>query len=93
MQRTACLLGLGLAAAVAGWTIQTLQPTDADMALRHYGLILVNNPASGAKMPVHPRGLLHGGIDQNAPVGVLSASGGAVCAGPSRCKVIDLAAK
>jgi len=93
MQRTACLLGLGLAAAMAGWTIQALQPTDADMALRHYGLILVDNPASGTSMQAHRHQPPHSASRQNLRSGAVSTSGSGTCAGTSRCKVIDLAAE
>jgi hypothetical protein len=70
-----------------------LQPTDADVALRHYGLILVDNPASGANLQARALRPPRSAPEQNLRSGVVSTSGSGICAGTSHCKVIDLAAQ
>src|SRR5579864_82574 len=56
MQRTAHLLGLTLIVVLAGWAVQRLQPTAADIAARHYGLVLVGQESPDLKAKTRPTG-------------------------------------
>jgi hypothetical protein len=94
MQGTASLIGLSVVTIFAGWAIQALQPSPADNAARHYGLILVDNPVSEHKMK-------HRQADQFKAEGdgriqaVSSTIGGSdgLCIDPLRCKIIKVSAE
>jgi hypothetical protein len=94
MQRTASLLGLSLATIVAGWTIQALRPTPTDIAARHYGLILIDNPASDFKKK--SRHDSSAKVEDNGRLqsaSIVTAVSDGICIGSARCKTVDLAAE
>jgi hypothetical protein len=93
MQRTAPLLGLTLIVVLAGWAVQTLQPTATEVAARHYGLILVDGTAPDLKVKRQPRG-----HDKDEAAKVLHTSVGASsapgeCSRHWRCSANELAAE
>jgi hypothetical protein len=92
MQITASLLGLSLVTVLAGWTIQALQPTPADVATRHYGLILINNPVSDLKIKGRPGNQAKvEGTPRSPPASDAAADSHDSCVGPSSGKAIGAA--
>lgn len=94
MQITASLVGLSVVTIFAALAIQAMQPTPVDIAARHYGLILVDNPASDFKMKrrqADKHRLDGDGPGQAASTATSDPDG--ICAGSLNCKEVKLSAE